>query len=127
MKHIFSPSGLNHLTLRVNNLERAEQFYCQTLGFDVEKRMGKTMMVLRVGTDSIVLVEAETAYDKQSRDYRVDHFGFTVDSAETVDAIAKYLKEKEVAIVSGPGNRKNGRFIFFTDHDGNMIEIFWEK
>ncbi|MBP3193122.1 VOC family protein [Natronogracilivirga saccharolytica] len=118
--------GLNHITLRVNNIEKAEEFYGEVLGFEVEKKMGRSMTVYRIGKDSLVLVEAETEYERASKDYRVDHFGFFVDSPEEVDQLAEYFKEREVTILSGPSNRKTGRFVFISDPDGNMIEIFNE-
>ena len=85
------------------------------------------MTVYRIGSDSLVIVEAETAYDDKSKDYRVDHFGFTLSSPEQVDELAEYFKENDVSIITGPANRKNGRFLFITDPDGNMIEFFHEK
>lgn len=122
----FKPIGITHITIRVNDIKKSEAFYSDVLGFEVERRMGQTMTVYRIGTDSLVLVEAETAYDTVSRDYRVDHFGFNVESAELVDEMAKWCREREVTIINGPGNRKNGRYLFITDPDGNMIEIFHE-
>lgn len=124
----FKPSGINHITLRVNDIKRAEHFYGDILGFDLERKMGQSMSVYRIGKeDSLVIVEAETSYDVTSRDYRVDHFGFFVDSREDVDKIASFLGENGVTILSGPANRKNGRFVFVSDPDGNMIEIFNEE
>lgn len=122
----FKFKGLNHITLRVNNISRAEAFYGDILGFEVEKKMGRSMTVYRIGSDSLVLVEAETEYETSSRDYRVDHFGFFVDNPERVDELAAYFREREVTVLSGPSNRKNGRFVFISDPDGNMIEIFHE-
>lgn len=123
----FSPSGINHITIRVNDIERAEEFYGDILGFELLRKMGKSMAVYKVGEeDTLVLVEAETSYDPSSRDYRVDHFGFYVDSPDEVDEMAEYFREKEVSILSGPANRKRGRFVFISDPDGNMIEIFYE-
>ena len=90
--------------------------------------MGKSMAVYGVGEeDTIVLVEAETSYDPSSRDYRVDHFGFYLESEEKVDEMAEYFREKEVTIMSGPANRKRGRFVFIADPDGNMLEFFHEE
>lgn len=124
----FNPSGLNHITIRVNDINRAEEFYGEVLGFELVRKMGQSMAVYKVGDeDTLVLVEAETSYDPASRDYRVDHFGFYVDSAERVDELAKYFREHEVTIMSGPANRKRGRFLFISDPDGNMIEIFYEE
>ncbi len=124
----FNPSGLNHITIRVNDIERAEEFYGDILGFELLRKMGKSMAVYQVGDeDTLVLVEAETSYDPTSRDYRVDHFGFYVDSPDEVDEMAEYFREREVSILSGPANRKRGRFVFISDPDGNMIEIFYEE
>ena len=117
-------TGINHISLRVNNIERAEEFYGDLLGFEQEKKMGRSMAVYRIGNDTLVLVEAETAYDTTSKDYRVDHFGFVVNTPDKVDELAKYFIENEVTILSGPANRKDERFIFVSDPDGNMIEIF---
>jgi catechol 2,3-dioxygenase-like lactoylglutathione lyase family enzyme len=41
--------------------------------------------------------------------------------------MAAYLEEQEVTILSGPANRKGGRFVFISDPDGNMIELFHEE
>jgi catechol 2,3-dioxygenase-like lactoylglutathione lyase family enzyme len=126
---IFNPTGINHITIRVNDIKRAEEFYGEVLGFELVRKMGQSMAVYRVGDgeDTLVLVEAETSYDPASRDYRVDHFGFYVDSADRVDELAKYFRQHEVTILSGPANRKRGRFVFISDPDGNMIEILFEE
>lgn len=124
----FNPTGINHITIRVNDIERAEEFYGDILGFELVRKMGQSMAVYRVGKeDTLVLVEAETSYDPSSRDYRVDHFGFYLDSEEEVDEMAEYFREHEVSVLSGPANRKRGRFVFISDPDGNMLEFFYEE
>lgn len=124
----FKPSGLNHITIRVNRIDASKEFYEDVLGFELVKTMGQSMAVYDVGNgDTLVIVEAETSYDPTSRDFRVDHFGFFVDTPKEVDEIATYLRDKEVTIMSGPANRKKGRFLFVADPDGNMIEFFYEE
>ncbi|MFV1884540.1 MAG: VOC family protein [Balneola sp.] len=124
----FKPTGLNHITIRVNRIDASKEFYGDILGFELVKTMGQSMAVYDVGNgDTLVIVEAETSYDPTSRDFRVDHFGFYVDSPKEVDTIAEYLRDKEVTIMSGPANRKKGRFLFVADPDGNMIEFFYEE
>ena len=124
----FQPSGLNHVTIRVNRINDSKEFYGEILGFELVKTMGQSMAVYKIGKeDTLVIVEAETSYDPSSRDFRVDHFGFYVESAEKVDELATYFREKEVTVISGPANRKKGRFLFIADPDGNMIEFFYEE
>lgn len=124
----FKTKGLNHITIRVNRIEASKEFYGDILGFKLIRTMGQSMAVYDVGQgDTLVIVEAETSYDPTSRDFRVDHFGFYVDSPEEVDKLAAYFREKEVTIMSGPANRKKGRFLFIADPDGNMIEFFYEE
>lgn len=123
----FKPSGLNHITIRVNEIERSEEFYGEVLGFELVRKMGRSMAVYKIGgEDTLVIVEAETSYDPNSRDFRVDHIGFYLDSPKQVDEMAEYLRDREVTILSGPANRKKGRFVFASDPDGNMIEFFYE-
>lgn len=124
----FKPSGINHITIRVNKIDLSRDFYENVLGFELVRQMGQSMAVYRVGKeDTLVIVEAETSYDPNSRDFRMDHFGFYLDSNEKVDEMANYFRENEVTILSGPANRKRGRFVFVSDPDGNMIEFFHEE
>jgi len=124
----FTPNGLNHITIRVNRIDASKEFYGDILGFEVVRTMGQSMAVYDIGGgDTLVIVEAETSYDPTSRDFRVDHFGFYVDNAEKIDELATYFREKEVTIMSGPANRKKGRFLFIADPDGNMIEFMFEE
>ncbi len=124
----FKPSGINHITIRVNRIEKSEEFYGKILGFELVRKMGQSMAVYKIGDeDTLVIVEAETSYDPNSRDFRVDHFGFFLNSTEEVDEMAVYLRDHEVTILSGPANRKKGRFLFASDPDGNLIEFFYEN
>ncbi|MGM0506656.1 MAG: VOC family protein [Bacteroidota bacterium] len=121
-------SGINHITIRVNDIGLARDFYGRVLELEEVRSMGKSMVVYRIGQeDTLVIVEAETSYDPNSRDFRVDHFGFYLESNEQVDEMAAYLREQEVTILSGPANRKRGRFLFASDPDGNMLEFFFEE
>tara|TARA_R110002124_G_scaffold80533_9_gene213139 strand:+ start:7349 stop:7735 length:387 start_codon:yes stop_codon:yes gene_type:complete len=124
----FTPSGLNHITIRVNRIDASKEFYGDILGFEIVRTMGQSMAVYDIGGgDTLVIVEAETSYDPTSRDFRVDHFGFYVENPEKIDELATYFRDKEVTIMSGPANRKKGRFLFISDPDGNMIEFMYEE
>ncbi len=105
----FTPSGINHITIRVNRIDASKEFYGDILDLELVKTMGQSMAVYKIGEeDTLVIVEAETSYDPTSRDFRVDHFGFYVDDPKQIDELAKYFREKEVTIMSGTCKPEKG-------------------
>lgn len=117
-------TGINQITLRVNDLRQAEEFYCGILGIKLDHRVGANISFLRLQSDMLVLVKAETAGSPGTRDIRVDHFGFRLASDSEVDEAAHYLDEKGVHRVTPPANRREGRAFFVMDPDGNLIEFY---
>ena len=64
---MISPRGLDHVVLRVADLERSLRFYRDALGFPIERRLDELGLVqLRAGTALIDLVpvDAEQAHDE---------------------------------------------------------------
>jgi catechol 2,3-dioxygenase-like lactoylglutathione lyase family enzyme len=51
------------------------------------------------------------------------HFGFIVEP-DQFDAALSTIQAKATPIVSGPGTRDQGRYIFIADPDGYTVEIF---
>src|SRR5690625_6580142 len=47
----FKPSGINHITFRVNRIDPSKDFYGRILGFELIREMGESMAVYRVGTE----------------------------------------------------------------------------
>lgn len=117
-------TGINQLTLRVNDLRLAERFYSGVLGLEVDHRVGANIIYLRLGSDMLVLIKAETPGAPESRDIRVDHFGFRLASDREVDEAALYLDEKGAHLVTRPAHRREGRAFFVMDPDGNLIEFY---
>ncbi|MCG8377710.1 MAG: VOC family protein, partial [Chlorobiales bacterium] len=82
---------------------------------------------LRVNSDMIVLVKAETPGVPEARDIRVDHFGFRLPTDSEVDESADYLEEQGIHLVTRPAQRREGRAFFVMDPDGNLIEFYSMK
>ncbi len=120
-------TGINQITLRVNDIKRAEDFYVGVLGLSVEYRAGANISYIRVNSDMIVLVKAETPGTPEARDIRVDHFGFRLSTDAEVDTAADYLYEQGVHLVTRPTQRREGRAFFVMDPDGNLIEFYSMK
>jgi catechol-2,3-dioxygenase len=117
-------TGINQITLRVNDVRMAEAFYAGILGFRVEHRAGANISYLRINSDLLVLVKAETQGSADARDIRVDHFGFRLASDAEVDQAAIYLDDRGVHLVTRPAQRREGRAFFVMDPDGNLIEFY---
>ena len=117
-------TGINQITLRVNDLRIAEEFYSDILGIKIDHRVGANISFLRLNSDMLVLVKAETPGSPEARDIRVDHFGFRLASDDEVDAAARYLDDKGVHIVTRPAHRREGRAFFVMDPDGNLVEFY---
>lgn len=120
-------TGINQITLRVNDVRVAENFYVGVLGMKVEFRAGANISYLRVKSDMIVLVKAETPGVPEARDIRVDHFGFRLPTDAEVDEAADYLEQQGVHLVTKPAQRREGRAFFVMDPDGNLIEFYSMK
>ncbi len=117
-------TGISQITLRVNDLRQSEDFYCDILGIKLDHRVGANISFLRLQSDLLVLVKAETVGSPEARDIRVDHFGFRLASDTEVDAAARYLDDKGVHIVTQPARRREGRAFFVMDPDGNLVEFY---
>jgi len=117
-------TGINQITLRVNDLGRAEEFYADILGFRIDHRVGVNICYLRLNSDMLVLVKSETPSVPESRDFRVDHFGFRLASDAEVDEAADYLDAKGVHLITRPAHRQEGRAFFVMDPDGNLVEFY---
>ncbi|NTU52469.1 MAG: VOC family protein [Chlorobiaceae bacterium] len=117
-------TGINQITLRVNDVRLSEEFYAGILGFRVDHRVGANICYLRINSDLLVLVKSETPGTADARDIRVDHFGFRLSSDVEVDEAAIYLEDRGVHFVTRPAHRREGRAFFVMDPDGNLIEFY---
>ena len=121
------PKGLSAITLFVENLQAAEQFYRHTFGLpvvyaDVNStvfKIGETMINLLQTTASVELLEPATAVSPSAGARLV----FTI-PVEDVDAMCAELTGRGVELLNGPLDRPWGiRTASFLDLDGHVWEI----
>ena len=119
--------GIHHIALNVRDLDRAEAFYTDVLGFRVMERFTKGLRHLMVdtGNSAVALFEAPDLDTQSSTNLMSEegylHFAFRADK-DQFDAIVKELREK-TDIDQGPVKRGNGMSVYFNDPDGNHLEI----
>jgi glyoxylase I family protein len=119
---------LDHLVLRVVNLQAMMHFYIDVLGCKLEKVQEKIgLYQLRAGSGLIDLVPVDgpsgqkggAAPGKEARN--LDHFCLQIEPFDG-EAIIAHLK-KNGAIESRYGAAGQGPSIYVPDPEGNMVEL----
>jgi len=121
-------TGLDHVVLRVTDMDRSIAFYGEVLGCPIERRLESIGLVqLRAGTSMIDLVPCGPGVAPgMSKDGRnMDHYAVRVAKMD-VPAITAHLEANGVAV--GPVQRRYGAegygsSIYITDPDGNTVEL----
>jgi catechol 2,3-dioxygenase-like lactoylglutathione lyase family enzyme len=124
--------GLDHVVLRVTDLDRARSFYCDVLGCRVEvfqKKIG--LLQLRAGDSLIDLVPVDGQLGRMggappaAEGRNMDHFCLRVKPFDAA-AIMRHLRAHHV----DPGNVEQrygaegmGPSIYLRDPDGNVVEL----
>jgi catechol 2,3-dioxygenase-like lactoylglutathione lyase family enzyme len=116
--------GVLHFTIPVKNLDRAEKFYTELLGFE---KVGRTerIVFLRAGGDFFNLTFSDNPITLNAGNRHEIHSAFRV-TPQTYDATLKLLPTKGVDIFKEE-KRESGVFVgrsaYIRDPDGNVIEF----
>ena len=118
---MITTNGLNHIALKVKDPERTAQFYTALFNMEITRSTPDMTFLKTVGsTDMMTLNRA--AADVTAEQGMV-HFGFIVEPTQ-FDAALDTIQAQGAPIVSGPGSRDQGRYVFIEDPDGYTVEIF---
>jgi catechol 2,3-dioxygenase-like lactoylglutathione lyase family enzyme len=123
---------IDHIVLRVRDLDRMIAFYTGVLGCSIERRQDEIGLVqLRAGSSLVDLVPVDgklgrmggAAPGKEGRN--VDHFCFRV---EDFDAAALTAELAAAGVAAGPAESRygadgEGPSIYVSDPEGNTIEL----
>ena len=121
-------AGLDHVVLRVGDLDRAIEFYQKVLGCHVERRLEQPKLVqLRAGASLIDLVPAplspQAAEDTAGRN--MDHFAVRGDGFDAA-ALTAHLRDHGIAVGEVReryGAEGYGPSLYISDPDGNTVEL----
>ena len=124
--------GLDHLVLRVVDLDRMLRFYCDVLGCRLERRLDHIGLVqLRAGASLIDLVPVDGKLGSQGgaapgREGRnLDHFCLRVEPFDE-SAIRAHLEAHGTdagPLASRYGAEGEGPSLYLTDPEGNVVEL----
>ena len=130
--------GIDHLAIRVSDLERSRAFYDLVLGFlgftlewEFDRVIGWTN-----GETLFWIAEADAQARKHKHrtgDVGYHHYAFELGAREDVDALYAFLLDQGVTIVDAPTDYPDygeGYYaVYFLDPDGMKLEVmfFLEK
>jgi catechol 2,3-dioxygenase-like lactoylglutathione lyase family enzyme len=115
--------GLDHVVLRVADMDRAIAFYEEVLGLHVERRLSEIGLVqLRAGGAMIALVPRKAG---EADGRNMDHYAVQVETLD-VEALSAHLRRHGVdpgEVRRRYGAEGYGSSIYIADPDGNTVEL----
>jgi glyoxylase I family protein len=123
---------IDHLVLRVADLGKMLQFYCDALGCSVQRRQDEIGLVqLRAGSSLIDLVPVDGQLGRAggkapgTQGRNLDHFCLRVEPFDAA-AISAHLRAHGAspgAVEQRYGAEGEGPSIYVTDPEGNTVEL----
>ena len=117
---------LQHLVLWVGNVERSVRFYCDVLGFEVQRRYPNAAFLTIPGSGddhNLGLFEQPGLRPPDEGVARMYH------AAWEVASIKDLAKAREAMLQSGnlagESDHGNSLSLYAKDPDGNELEVFW--
>lgn len=114
-----------HAVLPASNLARAEQFYHDVLGFEIEKDPNGPQFMARAGDGCMMLVYETKALtgDATAAMFTVDDLDATVADLRDHGIHLEEYDTVELKTVNGIATMGNERSAWFKDTEGNTIAI----
>ncbi len=124
--------GIDHVVLRVADVERATRFYCDVLGCREERRVADIGLIqLRAGTALIDLVGVDSELGRAggaapgAEGRNVDHVALRIEVFDET-ALRTHLEAHGVAageVKRRYGAEGDGPSLYIEDPDGNTVEL----
>jgi glyoxylase I family protein len=120
----FTIQKIDHVVLRVADLDRAIGFYCEVLGCSLERRVESIDLVqLRAGGSLIDLLLGNPPQGDAAGN--MDHFAVRIEPFDE-DDLRRHLERHGVAVgevARRYGAEGQGPSLYIQDPDGNTVEL----
>jgi len=129
---MLKPKALDHVGLKVTDMDKSLRFYCDGLGLELLRRSDKgpgiASAVLRVGEQEMNLFSNPGFAVGLGGDDPpgLDHFCLEVESA-SIDELLAALARAGIAVAKPPVKRSDGISLFVSDPDGCRVELIVKK
>lgn len=118
-------TGIYHIGIPVDDIDRAEGFYAKVLGMKVAARIGESgvrLVRLKCGDADVVLFQRPRPLKRNTlQEDGIAHQAFEV-APDAFDEALDFLK-REGYYHEGPVVRQSGRAVYFFDSEGNYQQL----
>jgi catechol 2,3-dioxygenase-like lactoylglutathione lyase family enzyme len=112
--------GVRHVALRFRDLERAERFFVDLLGYAVRWRPDPDNVYLARSGDDVALHRSSG----EAAPGMLDHVGVLVPSADDVDRWSAWLEARGAALRARPRTHRDGaRSLYLEGPEGLIVQI----
>jgi glyoxylase I family protein len=119
MERPFTLDHLDHVVLRVHDLQRSLAFYAM-LGAGGQREVAAGTVMQIADNQSLIFQERQDYVPAEVG--AIDHINLTI-QASSIHDVAAYLRENGAQIVRGPEEGRAGPTVYVNDPDGYMLEI----
>ena len=122
------PKALDHLALKVTDMDKTLHFYHQVLGLELLRTSGPNAeggrsAVLQAGGQKIdMFSRPDFVSADKDKPVGMDHLCLIVETASVEDLVA-HLHQAEVEIFWGPVTRHSSTSVYVYDPDGVHVEL----
>jgi catechol 2,3-dioxygenase-like lactoylglutathione lyase family enzyme len=125
---MLKPKTLDHVALKVTDMDKTLHFYHQLLGLELLRTSGpnahgvRSAVVKAGGQEINVFSRPDFVSGAHDNSVGMDHFCLNMDATSIDDVIAD-LRQAGVDIFRGPVERRDGTSVFVYDPDGVHVEL----
>ena len=121
-------TGLDHLGLKVTDMDRSLHFYHDVLGLEIVHTSGPhanggRSATLRAGGEKLdVFYRPDFVSADRDKPVGMDHLCLTVDS-DSMEQVLEALQQDDVEVMWGPVTRGGTTSVYVFDPDGIHVEL----
>ncbi|MBX3058305.1 MAG: VOC family protein [Anaerolineae bacterium] len=125
---MLKPKALDHIALKVTDMDKTLHFYHQLLGLELMRTTGPNAeggrtAVLKVGSQEInVFSRPHFIPENLENIVGVEHFCLAIDTT-SIDALIADLQQVGIDNIRGPKEFSDGVSVFVYDPDGINVEL----
>lgn len=124
--HGKSNKYINHIVLKVQDIDRSKEFYKDIMGFNILKENNRSVILTVDGsTPLITLIQPKDVIPKLPRRTGLYHFAILLPNRLALGLFLKNIRDNNYPLVGG-SNHGVSEAIYLEDPDDNGIEIYMD-